>query len=90
MPYINSSDRKQYDESINDLVKKLDIKGAGDLNYIISALCWRSFTQLECYQRANDIIGALEGAKLEFYRRRVAPYEDGKIESNGDVDVECK
>ena len=37
------------------------------------------------YQTMNDIIGALEGAKLEFYRRVVVPYENDKIEQNGDV-----
>jgi hypothetical protein len=33
----------------------------------------------------NDIIGALEACKLEFYRRLVSHYEDIKIRSNGDV-----
>ena len=28
---------------------------------------------------------ALEGAKLEFYRRIVAPYEELKIKENGEV-----
>lgn len=39
----------------------------------------------ESYQAINDVIGALEGAKLEFYRRLAAPYEDSKIKENGDV-----
>jgi hypothetical protein len=33
----------------------------------------------------NDAIGALEGAKLELYRRYVSAYEDDKIKENGDV-----
>ena len=33
----------------------------------------------------NAIIGALECAKLELYRRVAAPYEDDKIIENGDV-----
>jgi len=37
------------------------------------------------YQKANDIIGALEGAKLEFYRRVVSGYENRKISSHGDM-----
>jgi len=37
------------------------------------------------YQNINDLLGALEGAKLELYRRVAAPYEDEKVESNGDV-----
>lgn len=37
------------------------------------------------YQTINDCLGALEGCKLEFYRRVAAPYEDKKIKENGDV-----
>ena len=32
------------------------------------------------YQNVNAIIGALECAKLELYRRLIAPYEDTKVE----------
>jgi hypothetical protein len=62
------------------------IETSGELNY--------SFTQIiqqyvkdhgKSYARFNDVIGALEGAKAEFYRRVVAPYEDEKIKQNGDV-----
>jgi hypothetical protein len=31
------------------------------------------------------VIGALENCKMELYRRKIAPYEDIKIEENGDV-----
>jgi hypothetical protein len=31
------------------------------------------------------MIGVLECAKLELYRRVAAPYEDAKCEDNGDV-----
>jgi hypothetical protein len=37
------------------------------------------------YQRFNDVLGALEGAKLEMVRRRLNDYEDSKIAQNGDV-----
>lgn len=37
------------------------------------------------YQDHNDVMGALEGAKQEYYRRIVAPYENEKIKENGDV-----
>jgi hypothetical protein len=33
----------------------------------------------------NDVMGAFTGAQAEFYRRDVAPYEDAKIQQNGDV-----
>lgn len=37
------------------------------------------------YQTCNDVMGAISGAGYEFYRRIVAPYEEGKIAENGDV-----
>jgi hypothetical protein len=37
------------------------------------------------YQNINELIGVLECAKLELYRRVASPYEDEKIQSNGDV-----
>lgn len=59
---------------------------AGELNYAITKLCGEFLNRRgEFYQTYNDIIGALEGAKLELYRRKIAPYEDGAISRNGDV-----
>jgi hypothetical protein len=59
---------------------------AGELNYQITKLC-KAYRENDGngYQTFNDIIGALEAAKLEFYRRMVVPYEDIKITENGDV-----
>lgn len=86
MPYIKPDDRLKFDEGLNSLVEALGEKWkAGELNYVISELVWELFGNDKNYQRANDIMGALEGAKLEFYRRRVAPYEDEKIKQNGDI-----
>jgi len=58
----------------------------GELNYVLTeeALSYLR-DKGESYQVYNDIIGALEGCKLEMYRRMVAPYEDKKIQENGDV-----
>jgi hypothetical protein len=37
------------------------------------------------YAHLNEVIGALECAKLELYRRIAVPYEDQKITESGDV-----
>lgn len=80
MPYIDKDARYE----LNTLMR--EPKTAGELNYEITMLCLRyACFRGTSYQTANDIIGALEGAKLEFYRRAVAPYEDRKIKENGDV-----
>lgn len=82
MPYIRTQDREAFHQ-LDDLPGADD---AGELNYQFTKI---ALNYLEVhgnrYQVFNDIIGALEGAKLELYRRRVAPYEDTKIAENGDV-----
>lgn len=59
---------------------------SGELNFVLTSVIedYRLFHG-DSYQIFNDIVGALEGAKQEFYRRIVAPYEDKKIIENGDV-----
>jgi hypothetical protein len=58
----------------------------GELNYVITTYLKEYYERQGLnYQTINDIVGALEGAKLEFYRRIAAPYEDTKIKENGDV-----
>ncbi len=56
------------------------------LNNIITKTCIAYLEKSEGkYKDYNEIIGALECAKLEFYRRAVVPYEEQKIKENGDV-----
>ena len=79
MPYINRLSRA-----------RVDCTGPttpGELNYAITMLLvryLRRHTPLS-YTLINDIIGALDAAKLEFVRRIVGPYENVKIDENGDV-----
>jgi hypothetical protein len=85
MPYI-SQDRR--DALFNDSSTSYDdsIKSPGELNYMITLYLKEDIEKHGLsYQSINDIVGALEGAKLEFYRRVVGPYEDTKKELNGDV-----
>ena len=79
MPYINRVRRAQIQSGESP-------KTPGELNYSITLeiLDYCLGKDLS-YQLINDIVGALEGAKLEFYRRVAVPYEDKKILENGDV-----
>jgi len=80
MPYI-----KQIDRHVAEDAAKLP-ETAGELNYLFTrTIVNYIFIKHESYQTYNDIIGALEGAKLELYRRKIAPYEQKKMEENGDV-----
>lgn len=81
MPYLARHIRDQ----MTGLGARLPVN-AGELNYAITRLLISYWGRRDHhYQEINDILGALEGAKLEFYRRVVAPYEDEKIVENGDV-----
>ena len=80
MPYIKPERRAVLDTGIDPAMSP------GDLNYQLTKLAIKYIaTHTLSYQTINDVLGALEGAKLEFYRRVAAPYEDGKIAENGDV-----
>lgn len=85
MPYIKIVDRERLANLTNEM-EKTEIKTPGELNYLLTLLTHRYLNQsVESYQAYNDVVGALEGAKLELYRRHVASYENEKIKENGDV-----
>ena len=81
MPYINQEIRDALTPRTS-----VDPGTPGPLNFQITKLI-KNYIEINglCYQNINDVVGALECAKAEFYRRVAAPYEDTKIEENGDV-----
>lgn len=85
MPYIKKETRKRLDTYINELVQHMALidAGVGELNYVITRIALGM--KPERYADMNGIVGALECAKMEFYRRKAVPYEDKKIAENGDV-----
>ena len=78
MPYIHEVARKSL-ESDPPMYP-------GELNYIITSVLdqYIQVTGLS-YATLNEIIGVLECAKMELYRRIAAPYEDKKLSENGEV-----
>ena len=85
MPYIAQARR----ESFNDFLEKtkdLRIDTAGELNFLVTKLMLTYLNQHgENYRILNEIIGAIECAKMELVRRKLIPLEDAKIAENGDV-----
>lgn len=80
MPYI----RKEFRQALTPVASKPI--GPGELNFVLTTVCNQYIKDGGLsYASVNDVIGALECAKLEMYRRQVAPYEDKKKEENGDV-----
>ncbi len=81
MPYIDPHRRNTLAPEIYDSAMT-----PGELNYQITYLLIEYMgNHGVSYSTINNIMGACEGAKQEFYRRVAVPYEDTKIEENGDV-----
>lgn len=79
MPYIKVKDRLEcrlrgYPQTV------------GELNYMFTDLIiqYQKHKKLS-YQTVNDIVGALESCKQEYYRRVASSYEDKKKRLNGDI-----
>jgi hypothetical protein len=90
MPYISIDRRYEIAPENVDVPGVIivvdEITNAGELNFAITELCKAYFENNGGrYQQINDILGALTGAQLEFYRRKAGPYEDQKIKEKGDV-----
>lgn len=85
MPYINKEKRSELEFYSYSGGYPKSPTTAGELNYQLTQVCLNYLHTPHNYQKLNDIIGALEACKMEFYRRVVAPYEDQKIKENGDV-----
>lgn len=90
MPYIKWEDRIKVNTEaegfpvLEILAQQCD--NVGDLNYAITVLLKHYLEKKgECYATHNDIMGMLECCKQEWYRKRVAPYEQIKEQENGSI-----
>ena len=84
MPYIGADIRDELTPT-----SKSFAGSSGLLTYQITVLVnqyiYMMGKQSPGYDILSEAIGALECAKLELYRRILAPYEDKKLAENGDV-----
>ena len=80
MPYIDREARERLEDGGRPAT-------AGELNYAITRIVDRYLSDKGGvrYAHLNEVVGALECAKLELYRRLAAPYEDEKMRESGDV-----
>ena len=89
MPYIKKEDRERYREALAQIVGALESipeeDRDGHINYVVTVMLKRLYKPPK-YRRYNKAIGVLECIKQELYRIMIAPYEDTKIEQNGDVE----
>jgi len=87
MPYIKDRMERW---KLNTLVQHFFLNKeplTGRLNYLIFKIA-KEYIRIngESYQNYQTIIGELECAKAEIYRRMISKYEDKKIKENGDVE----
>lgn len=80
MPYIEPTDRDALESGT------LAPRTAGELNFVLTRIVddYVERNGLR-YATLNEVVGVLECAKLELYRRLAAPYEDRKRQENGEV-----
>lgn len=91
MPYIKAEDRPIFEADLERLAATIDVAAInggnidhGKLNYVLSSLIDRLHYKAS-YENLSKVKAALNDAAAEFQRRRIDPYEDGKIRANGDV-----
>lgn len=94
MPYITDNYRRELDTEIDAFIKKINEIHAKNPAQTRDGLLNYSFTRIlnfvypkTKYHDLNELIGMLECLKLEYYRKRVGPYEDLKETENGPVEV---
>lgn len=94
MPYISPLDRVKLDEEIDALIAKLASIGLNSpkkvaefLNYSVTRLVLGTMTHTGGvkYSQVAMVTGVLQNVADEFYRRVAGPYENSRIEENGDV-----
>lgn len=86
MPYIPQEQRA--DVAMNLQLDGLDWtpENAGELNFLVSTFIANYIREHGLkYAVVNEMVGALECAKLELNRVIIGPYEDVKIAENGPV-----
>lgn len=82
MPYIKPESRPKMDKIVT-LMKKLNVKADGDLNYILFKYC--RYNIVPSYNNYKNFCAELRQCATEIERRLLGNYEDDKIAQNGDV-----
>lgn len=92
MPYIKQELREELYPLIDALAQKINEihknnpsnTRDGLLNFSLTEIMNQSFPNAR-YTDFNEIIGFLECCKMEYYRKKIGPYEDIKENENGAV-----
>lgn len=80
MPYVAECRRNDID--LHGVMPQT----VGELTYVFYKGALEYLPREPRYADYAEVLAAFEAAKLEFYRRHVAPYENLAIQRNGDVE----
>ena len=87
MPYIKQEQRPEIDSLIQPLIDHLKHSNMedidGKLNYAVTKIIKNVYPTK--YFHLNRALGVLTAITHELYRKIIGPYEDLKIQENGDV-----
>ena len=84
MPYIKNGSRKVFDKYVEALQDIIESKG--ELNYVITRLVVGILIKEGInYNNLSDMCSVLNDVVSEVTRRLMIPYENIKIEKNGDL-----
>ena len=86
MPYVPQETRNNIHDDLAEAGITWVPTNAGELNFLVSTFIanYIKANGLK-YAVVNEMIGALECAKMELNRAIIGPYEDLKIQENGPV-----
>ncbi len=82
MPYVKQEDRPRLDKVVAAM-KDAGVKVDGDLNYILYAFMIRHIKP--SYNNYKNYRAELKECAKEVWRRKMVPYENTKIDENGDI-----
>jgi len=86
MPYIPQTQRLDINSDLYDEGLDWTPENAGEINFVVSTFIANYIKAKGLkYAVVNEMIGALECAKLELNRVIIGPYEDIKMAENGAV-----
>jgi len=86
MPYIPQNRRDEIETDLTFDHLNWIPSNAGDLNFVVSTFIANYIRANGLkYANLNEMVGALECAKMELNRAIIGPYEDEKIQENGGV-----
>lgn len=88
MPYIEETARihirKESKRRVLDSLGRI-LADTSELSYVIMRILITYIGDTLTETKVNEIMGVLERVKLEFHRRFCVPYEEIRMEENGDI-----